>query len=714
MGIKPENEKISKENLNFQADTPIHRHLIELFSHQKAVVFCGAGVSLEPPAGLPDWHKLRDYTLEAVASKDPVLQKYLKNLTDIDMIAQPCKRGLTPEYVASNILANCEGYFECFRALEEGEPNANHKYLAKMAKAGCLKYIITMNFDLFIEQGMEREGLSYRVYRNEKEFAAFAGSNENTVHILKLHGCISEPTTITATIEQEGKGLSTAKIKVLQELLTHYHFVFWGYSGADLKLDLDYLCMVSMKEKAQGFVWNFLKRGNYEEPVNPHVAQLKEQYSNKAYIVHSKLPEIFDTLLASKDHIERVTYTQDQEMAWQEEKNRKLAQSFQKWAKEHLVHSDACNIFGGLLRHSGQMDAALECYQRFSEITKSLENKQNYSIALNNIGLIYKDRGEYLKALEYYLQAEKIARAMGDKKELATDLNNIGTIYHALGEYHKALKYYLQAEKISLELGDKQGLATDLNNIGLIYHALGEYHKALEYYLQTEKISLELGDKQELSTTLNNIGTIYYDREDYENALEYFLQAETIARTMGDKKKLSTTLNNIGMIYKDREDYENAFEYFLQTEKIARELGNKQGLATAFNNIRLIYNARREYDKALEYGLQAEKILHELGDKQGLATAFNNIGWTYQARREYDKALEYMKKSLQIFESIGNIPNAAVSSENIGSLYEKNLRQFSNAIKFYKKGTDYFGRLGQKGKVAELKKRIKQCRGRRS
>ena len=43
--------------------------LLHLFDQQQAVVFCGAGISIEPPAGLPDWSKLRDYTLQAIAGK---------------------------------------------------------------------------------------------------------------------------------------------------------------------------------------------------------------------------------------------------------------------------------------------------------------------------------------------------------------------------------------------------------------------------------------------------------------------------------------------------------------------------------------------------------------------------------------------------------------------------------------------------------------------
>jgi|266.fasta.fasta_contig_41_2998611_length_684_multi_1_in_0_out_0_2 hypothetical protein len=42
-----------------------------LLAAKQIALFCGAGISLDPPAGLPDWHDLRDLTIAAVATRDP-------------------------------------------------------------------------------------------------------------------------------------------------------------------------------------------------------------------------------------------------------------------------------------------------------------------------------------------------------------------------------------------------------------------------------------------------------------------------------------------------------------------------------------------------------------------------------------------------------------------------------------------------------------------
>ena len=86
------------------------------------------------------------------------------------MISIPDRRGLAPEMVASMINANCSGYFESFRALEEGTPNYNHRLIATVAAQGLIRYLVTTNFDTFLEAALEESGVPYVVYRDEEEF----------------------------------------------------------------------------------------------------------------------------------------------------------------------------------------------------------------------------------------------------------------------------------------------------------------------------------------------------------------------------------------------------------------------------------------------------------------------------------------------------------------------------------------------------------------
>ncbi|BBM86873.1 tetratricopeptide repeat protein [Candidatus Uabimicrobium amorphum] len=735
--------------MKFQTTISINQHLAHIFNCHQAVVFCGAGISLEPPAGLPDWNSLRDYTLTAIAKKDKVLRKYLKSLLSVPMIASPGKKGMTPEVVASKIAKNCEGYFESFRALEDGEPNTNHRYLAKMAKAGLLKYIVTTNFDAFIEQALQKEGLKYQVYSSEEQFASFSLENDDGVHLLKIHGCIHHPQTITATVEQEAKGLTFSKGKVLEQLLRRYHFIFWGYSGADLKIDIDYLRMVSSKDKALGFVWNFLQVEDYKEKINPHVAQLARLYENKAHITHGKLPEIFDHLIANADQIERTMYNQQQEKEWTQDKNAKLQQYLEKWAKDHVTKEDACYIFADLLKHSGETQSALKCYQYTESLYAKAKNKHRRAVTLNDIALIYDFTGDFTKALNYYRQAEKINRSLGNegtvaaiannigmlyknqgdyntalkyydkaqkvfkslnnKEALAPQLNNIATIYKIQGEYDRALKNYKEVEKIDRCLGNKQGLANTLNNIGSIHDSQGDLDTALDYYQQALKIDRALGNVEGLAIRLNNIGMIYHYLEEYKEALCYLQEAKEIENSLGNKQGVADSLSNIGVIYETLDDYDIALQHYREAEEIDRSLGNKQGLATRLNNIGGIYDLHEKYQEALQYYCESEQISRSLNDVEGLATSLNNIGSIYNALGNDQEALQYLQEALEITQNIGHIELAALCSKNIGMIYNDNLMDYHTAKKYYEESTSHYFALGDDEEVLELQQLIINC-----
>ena len=57
-----------------------------------AVLFCGAGISVEPPATLPDWKTFRDETVKAVASADASLASYVPALVGQDPDRRPGAR----------------------------------------------------------------------------------------------------------------------------------------------------------------------------------------------------------------------------------------------------------------------------------------------------------------------------------------------------------------------------------------------------------------------------------------------------------------------------------------------------------------------------------------------------------------------------------------------------------------------------------------------
>lgn len=63
-------------------------------------------------------------------------------------------------------------------------------------------------------------GVSYRAYRTVDESAPFDMYDRSLIHLFKLHGCLSEPSTIAGTTEQEYLRLPAQKRAVLRQLMT--------------------------------------------------------------------------------------------------------------------------------------------------------------------------------------------------------------------------------------------------------------------------------------------------------------------------------------------------------------------------------------------------------------------------------------------------------------------------------------------------------------
>lgn len=110
--------------------------------------------------------------------------------------------------------------------------------LDRLIAASPLKVIlVTVNFDEMIEAGG-----GVKAFVTDDEFRSFPDylerflSRPEPVPLLKLHGTISSPESILATVESIGEGLSPAKSEALRALLRGdqpHRWVYVGYSMRD-------------------------------------------------------------------------------------------------------------------------------------------------------------------------------------------------------------------------------------------------------------------------------------------------------------------------------------------------------------------------------------------------------------------------------------------------------------------------------------------------
>ena len=193
-------------------------------------LFAGPGISLAAPSCAPSWSKLMsdvlDETLKAVPEEH---QHIAAELRDSESARRPEEAMDTFYFILRDKL------FDLFKLLSKGSPNINHKTIAKMAKEGKVKTILTTNFDEFIEQALNQEGVEYKVVCTNEEFKLYYENGCNKFAVLKIHGTVSRPETILAVSShyKTSGGFAGYKTLVTHNFIEKFPTLFFGYSGWD-------------------------------------------------------------------------------------------------------------------------------------------------------------------------------------------------------------------------------------------------------------------------------------------------------------------------------------------------------------------------------------------------------------------------------------------------------------------------------------------------
>ncbi|MDI6810854.1 MAG: tetratricopeptide repeat protein [archaeon] len=224
---------------------------------------------------------------------------------------------------------------------------------------------------------------------------------------------------------------------------------------------------------------------------------------------------------------------------------------------------------GVIFYYSGDLDKALEYYEKALELNDELGMKEGIAAVFGNIGAVYFTKGELDKALQYFEKALKLNEELGNKKGMANQLGNMGVLYFTKGELDKASGSYKKALKIFEESGIKEGIATLLGNIGALYFTKGEPDKALEYLRRILGLHDEFGSKESLAKNFENIGVVYSAKGELNKALEYYEKALKIFEEMGSRIETAKTKVNIGDIFAQKGDKERALEYYREAKDLA-------------------------------------------------------------------------------------------------------------------------------------------------
>lgn len=205
---------------------------------EEFVLFCGAGISIPPPASAPSFVELRNSVVLALVDlleERRLIDRGHRTAMEaaVEELADRADLDVPPEHVfglARNALGFDVVSRLLARCLDHGEANENHQAIRRLigATGPRLTAVITPNFDLYIERALERIAVRRTVADTVEAGDGFP--------LYKPHGSLDCPDSIAITIDRVARPLRGTARRTFEELTAGRTVIVIGYSGFDYDL----------------------------------------------------------------------------------------------------------------------------------------------------------------------------------------------------------------------------------------------------------------------------------------------------------------------------------------------------------------------------------------------------------------------------------------------------------------------------------------------
>jgi len=297
------------------------------------------------------------------------------------------------------------------------------------------------------------------------------------------------------------------------------------------------------------------------------------------------------------------------------------------------LNSTTTNLFGQArnladsgreLFSAGQLQKALEAYNRALPISQAAGDKVVQAVTLASIAQTYLAMGEGRQALEHFNQAFQVSREANNLKLQTLAMRGIGAAHLASGETELALDAYRRAR--ILAAGDVATEAEILASMGWVYQSSGELQQALAHYQEALALVVKSGNLEAELKTRVGIGLLHHSLGESNKSLDQYRAAMKIAKTDAE---VAGILISAGDVYQSNGMTNKALACYNKARSLMKESGNKTGEAGTLISIARMYMSQSFAQTALEYYTDALKLMREEGNRAGEAGALAGIGEVY-------------------------------------------------------------------------------------
>lgn len=207
--------------------------------------------------------------------------------------------------------------------------------------------------------------------------------------------------------------------------------------------------------------------------------------------------------------------------------------------------------FGHTYDNMGELDKAMNCYQKCLDLAKSDEHSK--VVAKGNLGSIHFKKGNYKKALELYLECNVYFEECEDRRNVATSYLHIGKCYSSLNNFEGAYLHIKKAIKLFKDMGQKYNLCicyleyvrvslsdpNEKENVELIIHCLA---KILDIFQKMGHIRGEAEAYSCMALVNNRLKNECLSIEYYHKAIECLDKIDYCNLSTSDKIEIAIIL----------------------------------------------------------------------------------------------------------------------------------------------------------------------------
>lgn len=307
-------------------------------------------------------------------------------------------------------------------------------------------------------------------------------------------------------------------------------------------------------------------------------------------------------------------------------------------------------------RELGDLDLAMEQYQRAHDIFIEHRDYVMASRALSGMASIHWDRGHAAESIRLCQEVVDMTREAAYGHGLSHALSTLAGHLSARGEHAAAVPHLLESTAVFAKLGERHSEAEMWERLARIYEQhLGEPRKAIDAWERVRALRLSGPDRDGVITVSQEMARIAREQLGAPaEALAHLEHALALAVELGALAKQGEIHNAMGILAWRIGDYQGALAHYEAARACFRDLGAAAHEGFILNSIGVTLHRLGRLDEALAR-LDEAMALHRLaGQRLFAGHALAAMGDIHRQRGTLDLAVHAYQASLELRRDIGD------------------------------------------------------------